>query len=145
MEPTSAATTAVPNSCLASLLASHQHYLWKNQLGFLIHPKTELNVNPTALKIAEIGTETGLWLLDLAKKLPASTTLHGYGIDISSAPPPQSLPANISIHRVPSYTDPFPFPDDLLESYDIILINSLASSIKDNNPGPVIQNAMAML
>ncbi|KAL9050695.1 MAG: hypothetical protein Q9206_004986, partial [Seirophora lacunosa] len=145
MEPTIPPTTLLINSCLASVLASHQHYLWKNQLGFLIHPKTELNADPTALKIAEIGTKNGVWLLDLAKKLPPTTTLEGYGIDASSAPPPQCLPANVSIHKVSSYSTPFPGPHRVQENYDIIHITNIADSIEDNNPGPVIKNAMAML
>ncbi|KAI4246362.1 MAG: hypothetical protein L6R40_002030 [Gallowayella cf. fulva] len=83
-----------------------------------------------------------LWLLDMARKLP-EVKLDGFAIDTSSAPSPQWLPPNVRLRQVDNFTD------DLLkgeqEAYDIVRIANLAGFIVDNNPGPVIQNAMAML
>lgn len=43
---------------ILSRLAS-QHLLWKNHLGFLLHPTVALDVQPEIFRVAEIGTRTG--------------------------------------------------------------------------------------
>lgn len=43
---------------MVSRLAS-QHLLWKNHLGFLLHPTVALDVQPETFRVAEIGTRTG--------------------------------------------------------------------------------------
>ncbi|KAL8992457.1 MAG: hypothetical protein Q9188_007579 [Gyalolechia gomerana] len=126
-----------------SLRSAQQYYIWKNQLGFLIHPKIEINVEPDHLSIAEIGTGTGAWLLDLAKKLHAPVQLDGFDIDISLAPPPQWLPDNVTIQGLENYTDRV--PQHSIQAYDIVHVTNIAPTIKDNNPAAVIKNIMAML
>ncbi|KAL8931777.1 MAG: hypothetical protein Q9211_006737, partial [Gyalolechia sp. 1 TL-2023] len=128
---------------LVSLRSAQQHYNWKNQLGFLIHPKIEINIIPDHLSIAEIGTGTGVWLLDLAKNLHAPVKLGGFDTDISLAPPPQWLPDNITIEALDDYANKV--PEHLIQAYDIVHVANIASTIKDNNPGAVIKNVMAML
>ncbi|KAI4178256.1 MAG: hypothetical protein L6R41_008467 [Letrouitia leprolyta] len=118
---------------MTSLRSTQQYYSWKNQLGFFIHPKVEINVEPDQLSIADIGTGTGTWLFDLAKKLHPPVKLHGFDIDTSLAPPPAWLPENVTIQAVENYTDKF--PTHLTQAYDIVHVSNIASSIKDNNPG----------
>ncbi len=56
-------TIAVPLPRLFTLIIAFrmasQHLLWKNHLGFLLHPNVALNVQPETFKVAEIGTRTG--------------------------------------------------------------------------------------
>ncbi|KAL8931773.1 MAG: hypothetical protein Q9216_007078, partial [Gyalolechia sp. 2 TL-2023] len=117
--------------------------MWKNQLGFLIHPKIEINVEPDQLSIAEFGTGTGVWLLDLAKKLHAPVRLDGFDVDVSLVPPPQWLPKNVTIRALGNYTDKL--PEHMIQAYDIVRVANIASTVKDNNPGDVVKNVMAML
>ncbi|KAL8835225.1 MAG: hypothetical protein Q9170_003421 [Blastenia crenularia] len=79
----------------------------------------------------------------MAKKLLPPIKLDGYDIDISHAPPPQWLPPNVTITAVDSYTTKP--PDHLLQSYHIVRVANIASSIIDNDPSPVIKNVMQML
>lgn len=69
--------------------------------------------------------------------------LDGYDTDISMAPPPQWLPSSMTIKNVDSYESTV--PDNLLGMYDIVHVTNLGAAIKDNNPGNVVKNAMAML
>lgn len=42
-----------------------QHIVWKTNVGFLLHPRI-VETLPEAAVIGEIGTGTGVWLVDLA-------------------------------------------------------------------------------
>ncbi|KAI4265718.1 MAG: hypothetical protein L6R38_009222 [Xanthoria sp. 2 TBL-2021] len=127
---------------MSSIRLASQHLLWKNHLGFLLHPTVALDVQPETFQVAEIGTRTGLWLLDMAKRLP-NIQIDGFAIDTSSVPPPQWLPPNVTIRRVESYTTDL--APNGQSTYDVIRISNLGASIEDNDPGSVVKNAMAML
>ncbi|KAI4211439.1 MAG: hypothetical protein LQ351_005741 [Letrouitia transgressa] len=44
----------------ASVRLNFQHYLWKEQLGYLIHPRIPQDQDQEGgLKIADVGTGTG--------------------------------------------------------------------------------------
>ncbi|CAO1600409.1 hypothetical protein XANCAGTX0491_004099 [Xanthoria calcicola] len=126
---------------MVSRLAS-QHLLWKNHLGFLLHPTVALDVQPETFRVAEIGTRTGLWLLDMAKRLP-DIQLDGFAIDTSSVPPLQWLPPKVTIRKVESFTADL--ASNGQPAYDVIRISNLGASIEDNDPGSVVKTAMALL
>ncbi|KAL9600490.1 MAG: hypothetical protein Q9219_003141 [cf. Caloplaca sp. 3 TL-2023] len=128
---------------VASLRSAELHYLWKAQLRFLLHPKVNLTIQPKHFKVAEIGTGSGVWLLDLAKQLPPTVTLHGFDIDTSLAPPSQWLPPNMTIQQVDNYTSKL--TPDAFQAYDIIHVAHVTPTIKDNSPGEVIKNILSML
>ena len=89
-----------------------QHYLWKQQQGYLIHPA--LPTRGEELKIADIGTGTGIWLLDLAESLPPSTQLHGFDINLTQCPPKPWLPTNVQMRKLDIFDD---LPEDLYNQY----------------------------
>ena len=89
-----------------------QHYNFKQTQGFLIHPcavpKTE------SPKIADIGTGTGIWLLDVADSLSSSTHLDGLDISLSQTPPKEWLPPNVSMRQLDIFED---IPEELVGQY----------------------------
>jgi hypothetical protein len=89
-----------------------QHYLWKQRQGFLVHPSIPIHTG--SLKIADIGTGTGIWLLDLASTIPSSTQLHGFDVDLSQCPPKEWLPSNVSMQLLNIYEE---VPEELQEQY----------------------------
>ena len=48
-----------------------QHALWKTNIGYLLHPRiqSDLAKNPS---IGDIGTGTGVWIVDLADEMAAN-------------------------------------------------------------------------
>lgn len=48
-----------------------QHNIWKTNIGYLLHPRvqSDLAKNPC---IGDIGTGTGVWLVDLATEMAAN-------------------------------------------------------------------------
>ncbi|PQE14568.1 umta methyltransferase family protein [Rutstroemia sp. NJR-2017a WRK4] len=86
-----------------------QHYLWKDGLGYLLHPSIPLNGPNT--RIADLGTGTGIWVLDLARQLPETTQLYGFDISDAQYPHPKYLPPNVKLETLDNLTpDP---PSDL--------------------------------
>ena len=89
-----------------------QHYNWKQSLGYLINPRAVPKIdNP---KIADLGTGTGIWLLDLSESLSPSAKLHGFDIDLSQAPPTEWLPSNVLMRKLDVFEQ---LPDDLVGEY----------------------------
>ncbi|KAE8143894.1 S-adenosyl-L-methionine-dependent methyltransferase [Aspergillus pseudotamarii] len=93
------------------------HYLCVEFFGYHTHPDI-----PTAdpnLKVADVGTGTGIWLTDLAKRLPQTVQLDALDISFEATPPAEWLPSNIRTLVWDIKTDP---PEDLIGVYDIVHI-----------------------
>ncbi|KAI4195383.1 MAG: hypothetical protein LQ346_003459 [Caloplaca aetnensis] len=123
----------------ANVRQNLQYYLWKDN-GFSLHPS--ISVEQEGLRVAEIGAATGIWLVDLARHLPASAHIDGFDIDISQCPPKDWLPANVSVHRLDCIA---PIPAEFVEQYDMLHIQLFQLGIQDRDPEPVVQNLLRML
>jgi SAM-dependent methyltransferase len=115
-----------------------QFYLWKESLQFNIHPSIPIPATPA---IADIGTGTAIWLLDVAHSLPTAT-LDGYDIDLSNTPPTQWLPQTLTLHNWNLFD---PVPDHLVGKYDIIHLRLLILVVQNSDPVPVIRNVSRLL
>ncbi|OCL03346.1 S-adenosyl-L-methionine-dependent methyltransferase [Glonium stellatum] len=120
------------NHAAASRL-NYQFYLWKDTLGFNLHPNIP-TPKPDA-RIADVATGTGIWLLDLAHSLPKSVQLDGFDIDISQSPPAQWLPPNVNIRTWDLFQD---VPTDFVGKFDIVHVRLIGLAVKDNNPLQVV-------
>ncbi|KAI0120232.1 S-adenosyl-L-methionine-dependent methyltransferase [Hypoxylon sp. NC0597] len=116
-----------------------QHYLWKEIFGYALHPK--ISRDRKLLRIADVGTGTGIWLRDLASQLDASAELLGLDTDITQAGPPEWLPVNMSLREWSVFTD---VPDDLIAKFDIVHLRLFCWVIKDD-PEPVLKNLIKLL
>ncbi|PYH92140.1 S-adenosyl-L-methionine-dependent methyltransferase [Aspergillus ellipticus CBS 707.79] len=117
-----------------------QHYLWIELFGYHIHPAIPTS-NPT-LRIADIGTGTGIWLTDLARRLPDSVSLDGLDISFDAAPPPKWLPSNITLKSFDIKAD---VPDHLRGIYDIVHIRNFSFIIRDPEIEQVTRNLLQVL
>lgn len=70
------------------------------------------------LRIADVGTGTGLFLLDIAKDLPKPS--HFTGFDITDAHfPTKDIPDNVKFHQHDMRT---PFPEEYLGKFDLVCL-----------------------
>ncbi|KAI1409705.1 S-adenosyl-L-methionine-dependent methyltransferase [Hypoxylon sp. FL1857] len=116
-----------------------QHYLWKDVFGYILHPR--IPRDGKAFRVADVGTGTGIWLLDLASELDASAELLGLDTDITQVGPSEWLPANLSLREWDIRTD---VPDDLVAKFDIVHVR-LFCWVIDGDPGPVLKNLVTLL
>ncbi|KAG8159750.1 hypothetical protein KVR01_010387 [Diaporthe batatas] len=108
-----------------------QHYLWVESFGYLVHPKIPLDRN--SLRIADVGTGTGIWLTSLGAKLPPSVQLDGLDVSFHAAPPSTCLPANV---RFQHWDIKQPPPSEIVGVYDVVhLRNFLFVLGQDDLPG----------
>ncbi|KAI6083462.1 S-adenosyl-L-methionine-dependent methyltransferase [Hypoxylon rubiginosum] len=107
------------------------HHLWTRFFGYTIHPK--IPIESANLKVADIGTGTGMWLLDVAEKLPKETQLDGFDISFDAAPPSEILPTNVKFRH---WNVRDPVPEDLVGVYDIVHIRFFGYVLRnDEIPG----------
>ena len=104
---------AAPGQSYQAVARAHlQHFLFKQQLGYLINPKIKLEGD--SIKIADIGSGTGIWLLDVASTLPPSAKLDGFDLDLSGCPHQEWRPSNVKFHKLDFFGD---IPEEFQNRY----------------------------
>ncbi|KAK4180950.1 S-adenosyl-L-methionine-dependent methyltransferase [Triangularia setosa] len=117
-----------------------QHIFTTKTLGFLIHPNIP-TTSPT-LKIADIGTGTGIWLLDIARSLPPTCQLTGFDVTSSAFLPPQVRPPNVTFKLQDMF---LPFPDSEKGTYDLVAVRFVSSATPRAEWARAIENLMTLL
>lgn len=142
----------------ASSRLNLQHWLWKESLGFCLHPliprpspnyrnpaevpgDTAQGVAPFC--VADIGAGTCLWLIDLARELPSAAQLDGFDIELKQAPPAAWLPENMKMCHFDVF-DPNISPD-LIERYDVVHVRLFLLVVQRSDPRPILNNIHKLL
>ncbi|KAI9037495.1 UMTA methyltransferase family protein [Aspergillus affinis] len=116
-----------------------QHYLWHESIGYHMHPKVKIpKSNPV---IADVATGTALWPIHVAREVP-SARIDGIDIDMTQAPQPPWLPANV---RLRSWNLFSPVPPDLRGKYDLVHVRLLVLVLSGVDPLPAIRNLLALV
>lgn len=113
-----------------SLRLNFQHHLLRELLGYTIHPdiisKGHLPTNP---KVADVGTGTAQWLIDVSNEMP-SAQLDGFDISKDQFPVKSWLPPQISLREL-DVTEPI--PAHLEGLYDVVHVQLFLCVVgKDN-------------
>ncbi|KAG8163076.1 hypothetical protein KVR01_007554 [Diaporthe batatas] len=116
------------------------HYLWVNDFGYLIHPR--IPTKDANLKVADIGSGTGIWLLDARDRLPKSSQLVGLDISFDAAPPPEAFPANITFQK---WDVRDPIPDEFCCTFDIINVRFMVFVVRKEEVPLVVDKFIQML
>ncbi|THV46103.1 hypothetical protein BGAL_0416g00040 [Botrytis galanthina] len=124
----------------ASTRLTAQHYLWKDALKFNIHP--DIPTDSDQIRIADVATGNGIWLLDVAREVPPAARLDGFDISLDQCPPSPWLPANTNLHTWDVYKEP---PKQFQETFDIVHVRLITVAIKNNDPRPVLANLRKLL
>ncbi|KAL9017718.1 MAG: hypothetical protein Q9185_004993 [Variospora sp. 1 TL-2023] len=123
---------------LAPTFSMCEHYLWREELGYLLSPFIPYQGSRDA--IADVATDSGVWLLDVAKKYPYAQC---FGLDISTklCPPNAWLPANVAFQSWDIHHNP---PVFLRVRFDVVHVRSLCGVIRAD-PDSVVRNMAALL
>lgn len=135
-----ASTYDISRGYTASTRLALQHYLWKDILGFNLHPRVPKPSTNSC--IADIATGTGLWLIDVSQDLSQSVKLDGYDIALGQAPPKEWLPPNMTLTAWDMFLEP---PLSIRGTYDVVHLRLVSVVIKDNNPEPIVANIKRLL
>ncbi|KAI1211886.1 S-adenosyl-L-methionine-dependent methyltransferase [Annulohypoxylon truncatum] len=129
-----------PRDHVDNIRINLQHYLWVAQFGYLTHPKIPLN--GAHLKIADVGTGTGAWLMDLGSRLPESTQLSGLDISSDALPPDEWLPPNMTFRKWNIKDD---VPEDLVGQYDIVHVRNFVYVLQDDEIPRVLDSLVKLM
>ncbi|KAH6696446.1 hypothetical protein BKA61DRAFT_563504 [Leptodontidium sp. MPI-SDFR-AT-0119] len=118
-----------------------QHHIWKDIFGYSLSPK--IPRNEKFLKIADVATGTGIWLLDIHSQLPSSTTteLVGFDTDATQVGHKAWLPENLSVRQWSVFDE---VPKDLEGTFDIVNVRLIVFVIEED-PVPVLRNLLKLL
>ncbi|KAK4233004.1 hypothetical protein C8A03DRAFT_48307 [Achaetomium macrosporum] len=118
-----------------------QHYYWEQLFGYLTHPS--ISLNNARMRIADVGTGTAIWLSELASSLPETVQLDGLDVSLQAAPPPQWLPANVTLRRF-DIKNPA-VPPELIGAYDVVHIRNFAFVLRDDEIPGSLARLVALL
>ncbi|KAJ5661902.1 Methyltransferase type 12 [Penicillium maclennaniae] len=124
---------------------NNQHRFLVAISGDIIHPSIPID---TITAVADVGTGTGIWLADLAKRLPNAQSVYLHGFDISDAQfPPDHTISGPQGRKIPlSVQDGLkPFPPEHLGRYDLVHIRLLTAGLLQDGYATVLKNARDLL
>ena len=128
-------------------------HLWRGFIGFNLHPTiaTALDLPraspapaPKRLRVADVGTGTGIWLLELAQTLgPDVVQLDGFDISAEQFPHPGALPPHVQLRTADATADEP--PEDCRGLYDVVHTRLLLAVVDGGDPGPLLRYCRKML
>ncbi|KAJ4325957.1 hypothetical protein N0V94_000322 [Neodidymelliopsis sp. IMI 364377] len=101
-----------------------QHSVWTRGIGYLLHPSITTRLPPNA-RIADIGTGTGIWPLEMSQSSPPTYSFHGFDISDEQFLARDSLPANVTLGHGDFKA---PIPDELKGTFDLVNIRLIIIS-----------------
>lgn len=125
----------------SSIRLTHQHFLWKDQLGWNMHPEITAVAESRPLAIADVACGNGIWIMEESLKHPSSTF---FGFDISDAlfPTPDTVPRNVSFSILDAHG---PIPKELCERFDVVHCRLLICAIQDGDVRPFLKTFLSLL
>ncbi|OKL61172.1 hypothetical protein UA08_03251 [Talaromyces atroroseus] len=127
---------------VASVRLDLQHYLWKETLRYDLHPRAGADSSSVGLRIADVGTGTGIFILSLARRLPPSCSFVGFDISDAQFPISESIPKNVSFRVANAMTEP---PHDLQSQFDIVHLRLFVCVVENNDPLPALNFCLKLL
>ncbi|RDA90835.1 hypothetical protein CP533_1557 [Ophiocordyceps camponoti-saundersi (nom. inval.)] len=116
-----------------------QHLLWTMYQGHVLPPDIPVRED---MKIAELGAGTGIWLMDLSRRLPPSVKLDGYDISDKMFPCRNQWPANVTLSKLDSKGH---LPPSLMGQYDVVHIRMWATILNSTEVNDFIRGVKKML
>ncbi|RAK80300.1 S-adenosyl-L-methionine-dependent methyltransferase [Aspergillus fijiensis CBS 313.89] len=124
-----------------SIRLNEQHLLWKLQTGHVLSP---LVPRRPGLRVADLGTGTGIWCLELSRAIDTEKVeIVGYDVSSDAFPPRSTLPQNVELNTLDLMSDQI--PEDMLAAFDVVHLRLWACVVRNNCPGKLIRLAEALL
>lgn len=119
---------------------NYMNSLWTKVFGYLLHPK--IPTDSPDIRIADVGTGTGIWLFDVRDVVSPSARLEGFDISFDAAPPAETLPSNVTFRHWDVKED---LPEDLVGVFDVVHVRFFSFVLLADQVPPVIQKLFKML
>ncbi|KAK4862974.1 hypothetical protein LT330_010685 [Penicillium expansum] len=121
-----------------------QHSVLAGFMGYkFLHPSIDLR-GKGALKVADVGTGTGIWLRKLSpflQPLPEGQSHHLHGFDISN----NQFPIDTNGISFSTHDATKCFPEEHLNSYDIVHVRLFVFALQEPDIRKVMENVVQLL
>ena len=118
-----------------------QHAMWLQHFGYNLHPSLARTLDGKSdVSIADIGTGTAIWTLQLAEQYPG-VSFTGFDISNAQYPHPSTLPSNVSLRIWDVHTEP---PMEIQGKFDIVHLRALISVVPEGDPSSVLNRCLAL-
>ncbi|PQE28130.1 UMTA methyltransferase family protein [Rutstroemia sp. NJR-2017a BBW] len=124
----------------SSIRLNYNHWLVTEACGYRLHPK--INLPKENLRIADVGTGTGIWLLELSDTCPTTAQLDGFDISPAQFPPKEWLPENVNLFIQDIFK---PFPQEMIGTYDMVNLRFALCYVNDEDAEPLLANLISLL
>ncbi|KAI2479983.1 Methyltransferase [Pyrenophora tritici-repentis] len=125
----------------SSMRLNFNHYLMREIAGYLTHPNIPLTASQ--LRIADVGTGTGIWACELATKLSSPTArIDAFDISDLQFPAPAFRPANVHFHIHNSFQ---PYADTFLGQFDVVHVRFMMCSVDDANARKLLGQLLTLM
>lgn len=116
--------------------------MWLQHFGYSLHPSLAQTLDGKQdASIADIGTGTVIWALQLAEQYPG-VSFTGFDISDAQYPHPSTLPSNVSLGIWDVHTEP---PTEMHGKFDIVHMRALVSVVPEGHPSPVLNRCLKLL
>src|SRR5690606_36035991 len=99
-------------------------------------------VKLTSPRIADVGTGTAIWLVDLASRLAPTLALQGFDIDTARFPSAEKLRLGVKLQQLDAKE---PFPSEHLGSYDVVHAGFFIYGLSNDEWKPMTRNLITTL
>ncbi|KAL7781367.1 hypothetical protein V8C43DRAFT_319886 [Trichoderma afarasin] len=123
----------------ASIRLDSLHLLFCMYNGYTLNPKIPMSPD---MKIAEIGTGTGIWLLDVASQCAPTVQLDGFDISDDQFPHKSALPNNVTLSIMDAFSQ---VPRDHVGKYDMVHMRLWSCIVRNNEINRLIHHATQLL
>ncbi|KAL9059140.1 MAG: hypothetical protein Q9162_001358 [Coniocarpon cinnabarinum] len=130
----------IERGLVPALRLNLQQYIWRDALGYDLHPS--IDTHDPRLKVADVGTGTGIWLVKLSSQLAATAQLDGFDISSDQFPHESSLPPNVHLHTSNALE---PCPPELRGKYDVVNLRLFLAVVKNDDPTALLQHVCSLL
>ncbi|KAF2238508.1 S-adenosyl-L-methionine-dependent methyltransferase [Viridothelium virens] len=117
------------------------HWMLKAICGYLLHPKVPRG-STQGIRVTDVGAGSGIWLLELAEELPATSMLEGFDISSQQYPPPEWWANNVRLMEHDAFR---PFPEQYIGAYDVVNVRFLLTLIRGPEAVPFLKNLVTLL
>ncbi|KAI4157561.1 MAG: hypothetical protein LQ342_008183 [Letrouitia transgressa] len=108
--------------------------------GYLIHPK--IPVDRPDIRVADVGTGTGIWACELATKLAKEARIDAFDISDAQYPAPAFRPENVHFYVHNSFQN---YATEFQQQYDIVHARFLMCSVNDSNARSLLKAAPILI
>ncbi|KAF2187591.1 S-adenosyl-L-methionine-dependent methyltransferase [Zopfia rhizophila CBS 207.26] len=126
-------------NALASTRLNFNHFWMKNLAGYLLHPK--IPTEQDNIRIADLGTGTGLWASEVAAALP-NAKVDAVDISADQFPPEAFRPPNLRFWTHNCFES---FPAEYLGKFDAVNLKFWLCIVNDDVAKKLFKNVITLL